>query len=444
MKNWIMRSIVFMLMATTGTLQGEMNPFGFPLGFPQNKSPFARNAWPAHTGQAFLANPQEERAPLIAGETPLEQELLMLGRELQVIADELVKALGSKEVKQEIDKKIADASKKPGPGGSARSSGGYRPGSYGGGKSYGGGSGGKSYGGGSSPSYGSKPFGGFGGGSSFGGGGGFGSFGGNRKSPSSASSFGSSGNDSASSLNSPRFSNNFKNSSSASTTPAADSTKNTVFRGSSSDKKKPDNSAEAILQTKVAKQYTEYVDTLDKEFGKIAKEANPEIRTSKLQSINLGELNKLFASVRDASSSIDEKELKAIHDNENWQKASTKLKKLQSTIAPLLIELMTPLPKAGTAKVDQASETFKQLEFDTKIAPGDLKAFAAKRSRDIKTYFTQEAAKISRRGLAEAIRNTEKKALGEQLKKIIDAFPIGLLGAPVPPDLERLAETLNT
>ncbi len=440
MKNWIMASIVFMLMATTGTLQAGINPFGFP----QNKSPFARNKFPDPAGQTKqAANTQGERAPLIAGETPLEQELLMLGRELEAIADELVKALGSKEVKQEIDKKIADASKKPGPGGSARSSGGYRPGSYGGGKSYGGGSGSKPFGGRSSPSYGSKPFGGFGGGSSFGGGGGFGSFGGNRKSPSSASSFGSSGNDSASSLNSPRFSNNFKNSSSASTTPAADSTKNTVFRGSSSDKKKPDNSAEAILQTKVAKQYTEYVDTLDKEFGKIAKEANPEIRTSKLQSINLGELNKLFASVRDASSSIDAKELKAIHDNENWQKASTKLKKLQSTIAPLLIELMTPLPKAGTAKVAEASETFKQLEFDTKIAPGDLKAFAAKRSRDIKTYFTQEAAKISRRGLAEAIRNTEKKALGEQLKKIIDAFPIGLLGAPVPPDLERLAQTLN-
>jgi NTP pyrophosphatase (non-canonical NTP hydrolase) len=438
MKNWIMCSIAFMLIATTaGTLHGEINPFGFP----KNKSPFAQNKFlETIDPKKQTANQQAKRAPLIGSENPLEQELFMLGSELQSIADELVKALGSKEVKQEIDKKIANASKKPGLGsrsrGTATSYGGYRPGTYGGGRSFGGNSSSKPFGG---ASFGSKPFGSFGGGG-YGGGSGFGGYGGNRRSPSSPSSLGSSGYDTFN--RGPRFSGNFKDSSPLSNnSPVANSSKDTVFRDSA--KKKSDNSPEAILQTKVVKQYTEYVDRLENKFGEIAKEANSTIRASKLNNINLSELNKLFANVQEASSGIEEKEFKAIQANENWQKAANKLKKIQSTIAPLLIELMTPLPGISSSKVaNDARETFNQLELGTKIGPGDLKAMAFKRAKAITSYFNQKATEIAKKRKSEE-RKPLKKKLGDELQKIITTFPIDLVGAPMPPELKRLAEFLS-
>jgi hypothetical protein len=373
---------------------------------------------------AFGAKPGAEptkpasKPPITLKEgTPLEKELIALGNEFKAIAEELTKALDAKEVKQEIDKKRAAIAKKPAQAGYR--GGGYKPGSFRP-SSFGGSSGGRSSFGGGGSSY--KPS--FGG-SSFGRFGGLGGFGGSRGSSfgksSPSSSFGSSGS------SSPSFSSFGSSGSKSSGLGGSDSSFPSSSSSSgpkfSSGAHSEASSLEKATRTKLANQHTSYVDKLEKAIGTVTKEENAKVRETKLENINLEELNRLFEEVDADHQRLEKTDIAALEAEPTWKAAAEKLKIVKNQALPILVELMVPLTTKGLAKIDPARKTFEQLGMAAIIAPQDLQTLAARRCQVVAQRFTVQA---------QGKGDDARRKIGEELEHIADLFPGDLLGSPTP------------
>lgn len=354
--------------------------------------------------------------------SPLEKEIIGLSNDIKIIAEELTKALGSKEVTQEIEKKrTAAGNKKPAQAGSK---GGYKPGSFRP-SSFGGSSGRSSFGssgGGYKPSYSGSSWGGLGN-SGFGG---FNRFG--RSTPSSSSSsFGSGGS------SSPSYKSFGSSEPSSLSSKSSDISSNTSSSSSPrfSSGKTEESSPAKLIRTKLANQYTTYVDKLEKMVGAVTKAENPVVRATALKKMNLGQLNKLFDDIETEMQNLEKDELAKVELEPAWKSAAEKLKLTKNQITPLLVELMIPQKESDLPLIEDARKTFGQLNIAASIALDDLQAIALKRCNIVAQTFKNR------------VTPTTKANLADELDRIIAQFPADLLGSPIPPVLTETVTSLR-
>lgn len=397
------------------------------------------------------------------GETPLEQELLSLGAELEEIAAELIKIPADKEVKQILDKKRAERDKKGSTAGKPGAAGGYRPGSYRpssfGGSSYGRSAGGSSFG--RSPSsFGGGGFRGFGGGSGFGSGGlgglgGLGgSFGSSRGTPSSTPT--------SSSTSPSAFTSASKGGDSF---PAGISGDKTLGSSSGSSRsfvppKGKKGRDEEEVYAKLTGQLSQYTDRLGKELQQIASATDKTVRAQRIRSLSLNELNRLYEEIFSTRSTLKKEEVTTLEKTPEWKAAMAKLQKLQAQVTPHLIDLMIPLGTNELDKVAEARKTFELLDIGSRFNQQTLQNMVATRCKAVTDSYLKKAHQFAlarqrairavapaQRGAAKIAADQEiaqhKKALADELAKIVEAFPADKLGSPVPRVLTDAVEKLR-
>lgn len=434
----------------------SMNPFAMPEGLKSIKRP-------TKTSQAQPLFEKNKTAPLhkkklIAREkTQLEDEISVLGDEIERLVIELAKIPEDKDLKQAIEAKKAKKSKSQSPAQPKKSPwGGYRPGTFK-----------------PSGSYGSSTFGrpSFGGGSaafrrpggtgfpSFGGG--FSGFGGNRGGFGAAKSPVTSSKPDQSALRS------FMSGSSETKSKDTVDKPTTPSRGVTSYKagknSKNDDTEAAIA--KITGQFKDYVARLEKEITLINEATNKFVKSQKISNLPLGELNKLYEEVISARRIMQKEELSVLDQNPDWVQTKAKIASLQRKIAPILVERMLPLSSSELDKVAEAKKAFELLEIGSIVPAQTLQNTAISRCRIVAEHFrkltrakaaeeqqnlTRETTGKTRKQIATITQESKqrlhdyKKQLADELSKLISAFPGDKLGFPVPAILNEALTSLRS